>query len=70
VSELVPDGFPFPLAEPKGEPMMVTRPCGCTSMVIDGTPVQVSWCVPHDPGYTPPEREREAHRPPSGTMSL
>ena len=49
-------GFPFPLAEPRPEPVMVTRPCGCTSMITEpgATPMQVSWCVPHDPGYEPP----------------
>jgi hypothetical protein len=51
----MPDGadFPFPLRAPDPEPMMVSRPCGCTSMVIDGQPVQISWCDPHDPGYPP-----------------
>ena len=48
----------FPVREPEGEPMMVAKPCGCTSMVIDGQPVQVSWCDPHDPGYTPPGGEQ------------
>ena len=45
--------FPFPLAEPKPEPVMVTRPCGCTSMITEPgeRPMQVSWCVGHDPGY-------------------
>lgn len=50
-------GFPFPLADPMPEPVMVSRPCGCTSMVTDPgnpKPIQVSWCVDHDPGYEPP----------------
>jgi hypothetical protein len=55
--------FPFPLAEPSPEPVMVTRPCGCTSMVIepedpDAKPVQISWCVQHDPGYESGETSR------------
>jgi hypothetical protein len=54
-SDLVPEDFPFPLAEPRPAPVMISRPCGCTSMDVgDGQPpMQVSWCVPHDPGYTP-----------------
>ena len=54
MSELVPDNFPFPLAESRPEPVMISRPCGCTSMVIDDDdpPVQISWCDTHDPGYT------------------
>jgi hypothetical protein len=50
-----PPPFPFPLAEPAPPPVMVTRPCGCTSMDTEdgGPPVQVSWCVEHDPGYEP-----------------
>lgn len=53
---LLSGDFPFPLAEPKPEPVMITRPCGCTFMVTEpgATPFQVSWCVPHDPGYTSP----------------
>lgn len=47
MSALVPEDFPFPLAEPQPEPMLVTKPCGCTSMVIDDHPVQISWCIPH-----------------------
>jgi hypothetical protein len=49
--------FPFPLAEPRPAPVMVSRPCGCTSMVVDDVmkPMQVSWCVEHDPGYEPPQ---------------
>lgn len=39
--------FPFPLAEPTPEPVMISQPCGCTSMVIDSQPVQVSWCLAH-----------------------
>lgn len=45
---------PFPLAAPRPAPVMVRRPCGCTSMVVDDQPVQVSWCDGHDPGYAPP----------------
>lgn len=53
------DAFPFPLAEPMPEPVMVTRPCGCTYMDIGGgsKPMQVSWCVTHDPGYEPAEED-------------
>ena len=47
------NSFPFPLAESQPAPMMVTRPCGCTSMTVDEQPVQVSWCEDHDPGYEP-----------------
>ena len=52
----LPADFPFPLAEPYPAPVMVSRPCGCTSMVTeDGAmPIQVSWCDGHDPGYEPP----------------
>jgi hypothetical protein len=52
--------FPFPLAEPSPDPVMVTRPCGCTSMISDpeGRPIQVSWCDSHDPGYEPRETSR------------
>jgi hypothetical protein len=45
--------FPFPLADPVPPPMLVTTPCGCTSMDLDGQLVQVSWCVKHDRGYQP-----------------
>jgi len=59
MSELVPGDFPFPLAEPRPGPGMITRPCGCTSMTVDDddAPVQISWCADHDPGYAPPEGE-------------
>ena len=45
--------FPFPLAEPMPEPVLLTRPCGCTSMITepDRPPIQFSWCDQHDPGY-------------------
>ena len=45
----------FPIAEPPPPPVMISRPCGCTSMDIGdgGAPVQVSWCDGHDPGYEP-----------------
>ena len=50
-----PDDFPFPLAESKPPPVMVSRPCGCTSMDIGegDPPAQISWCNEHDPGYEP-----------------
>jgi len=53
----VPGEFPFPLADPRPDPAMIILPCGCTHMdLLDGEtpPMQVSWCVPHDPGYDPP----------------
>ena len=57
--------FPFPLADPVPEPVMVARPCGCTSMITEpgGWPVQVSWCVADDPGYEPPGRPAPAEPP-------
>jgi len=56
VSPPLPDDFPFPIAEPRPEPVQIIRQCGCTSMEFDpGLPVQVSWCVQHDPGYPLPE---------------
>ena len=52
--------FPFPLAAPQPEPVMVTRPCGCTSMITEpeARPIQVSWCDEHDPGYEAQEDSR------------
>lgn len=48
--------LPIPLADPVPPPVMITAPCGCTWMDTGhgGPPVQVAWCVPHDPGYEPP----------------
>lgn len=48
-----PAGFPF--TDPMPPPVMITQPCGCTSMDTgdDSPPVQVSWCAGHDPGYEP-----------------
>lgn len=56
---LLSGDFPFPLAEPRPEPVMITRSCGCTSMIMepDDRPVQVSWCDSHDPGYEPPGQQ-------------
>lgn len=51
-------GLPIPLADPMPPPVFLTVPCGCIHMDTgDGPPVQVAWCVPHDPGYEPPAAE-------------
>lgn len=52
-----PDGG-FPIADPVPEPVMISRPCGCTSMTVDDDqpPVQISWCDEHDPGYPAPNK--------------
>jgi len=59
VSEPLPSDFPFPLAEPTPEPVQIMRPCGCRSMEMQpgATPMQVSWCAQHDPGYPLPQED-------------